>query len=188
MVERYGDGHAVDCSSAAPTGRLTVDACPGNRRWAQLVFDSFLLQAASQVSMLDMRDNMLAADLVRFGGANQDIIWNAFAESGLGRDAATGRRPTPTRRRASPRRTRDNATVTLRPQGDATDAVVRLYVGDYEARAVPVADTDPATALPDTFQIVPGHGVLLRRRRLPASGTPEFTEQFSGRRARGAAT
>src|SRR5439155_7960381 len=26
----------------------------------------------------------------------------------------------------------------------------------YEARAVPVADTDPETAIPDTFQIVPG--------------------------------
>ena len=27
---------------------------------------------------------------------------------------------------------------------------IRLYVGDYEARAMPVADTDPATPLPDT--------------------------------------
>ena len=70
------------------------------------MFDSFLLQAASQVSMLDMRDNMLAADMVRFGGANQDIIWNAFAESGMGRDAATDGAATPTRRRASPRRSR----------------------------------------------------------------------------------
>ena len=52
------------------------------------MFDSFLLQAASQVSMIDMRDNMLAADMARFGGANQDIIWNAFAESGLGQGAA----------------------------------------------------------------------------------------------------
>ena len=34
--------------------------------------------------------------------------------------------------------------------------MVRLYVGDYEARAVPVADTDPATPLSDTFSILPG--------------------------------
>jgi extracellular elastinolytic metalloproteinase len=34
-------------------------------------------------------------------------------------------------------------------------AVLRLYVGDYEARATPVADTDPETDLPDTFSIVP---------------------------------
>ncbi|MFC5112141.1 hypothetical protein [Kibdelosporangium philippinense] len=32
----------------------------------------------------------------------------------------------------------------------------RLYVGDYEARSVPVADTDPATPLPDTVEITPG--------------------------------
>jgi extracellular elastinolytic metalloproteinase len=31
-----------------------------------------------------------------------------------------------------------------------------LYVGDYEARARAVADTDPATPLPDTLQIAPG--------------------------------
>jgi len=49
----------------------------------------------------------------------------------------------------------NNATVTLRPLGDSAGAVVRLYVGGYEARAVPVADTDPETDLPDTFQILP---------------------------------
>ena len=155
FVDRYGQRHARRCSSSAPTGTVAVGSCPGNRRWIQLMFDSFLLQAASQVSMLDMRDNMLAADLVRFGGANQDLIWNAFAESGLGQDAATAAStdtdPTPSF--ASPYA--DNATVTLHPVGDAAGAVIRLYVGDYEARAVPVADTDPATPIPDTFQIVP---------------------------------
>jgi hypothetical protein len=118
------------------------------------VFDSFLLQAASQVSMIDMRDNMLAADLVRFGGANQDVMWNVFAQSGMGQDAVSGPSDAdPTPSFASPYAS--NATVTLRPLGDSAGAVVRLYVGDYEARAVPVADTDPETALPDTFQIVP---------------------------------
>src|SRR5947207_4080675 len=119
------------------------------------MFDSFLLQASGDVSMTDMRDNMLAADLVRFGGANQDLIWNAFAESGLGQDAVSAPGDVdPTPSFASPYAS--NATVTLRPMGDAAGAVVRLYVGDYEARAVPVADTDPETPIPDTFQIVPG--------------------------------
>jgi hypothetical protein len=136
-------------------GLVSADACPGNRRWAQLTIDSFLLQAASQVSMTDMRDNMLAADLVRFGGANQDAIWNAFAESGLGQDAVGGSADTDaTPSFASPYA--NNATVTLRPMGDSAGAVIRLYVGDYEARAVPVADTDPETDIPDTFQILPG--------------------------------
>jgi extracellular elastinolytic metalloproteinase len=36
-------------------------------------------------------------------------------------------------------------------------------VGRYEGRAVPVADTDPATALGDTFRIVPGTYDLIAR-------------------------
>jgi extracellular elastinolytic metalloproteinase len=153
-VQRYGAG-TPSLQQQCADGLVTVDACPGNRRWAQLTFDSFLLQASGQVSMLDMRDNMLAADLVRFGGANQDIIWNAFAQSGMGTDAVSGPADVdPTPSFASPYAS--NATVTLRPLGDSAGAVVRLYVGDYEARSVPVADTDPETDLPDTFQIVPG--------------------------------
>jgi len=154
LVRRYGSGTPA-LQERCAEGLVAIDSCPGNRRWVQLMFDSFLLQATGDVSMTDMRDNMLAADLVRFGGANQDLIWNAFAESGLGQDAVSAPGdidPTPSF--ASP--FASNATVTLRPMGDAAGAVVRLYVGDYEARAVPVADTDPETPIPDTFQIVPG--------------------------------
>ncbi|MDT5037359.1 MAG: extracellular elastinolytic metalloproteinase [Micromonosporaceae bacterium] len=159
LVKRYGAGTPAVQQKCAD-GVLAVDACPGNRRWMQLMFDSFLLQAPSQVGMIDMRDNMLAADLVRFGGANQDLIWNAFAESGLGSDAAGSPADTdPKPSFASP--FADNATVTLRPLGDSAGAVVRLYVGDYEARSVPVADTDPETDTPDTFQIVPNTPVSL---------------------------
>jgi hypothetical protein len=153
LVKRYGGGTPALQQQCAD-GVVSVDACPGNRRWVQLMFDSFLLQASGQVSMLDMRDNMLAADLVRFGGANQDLIWNTFAESGFGQDATTGPADTdPTPSFASPYA--NNATITLNPVGDSAGAIIRLYVGDYEARAVPVADTDPETAIPSTFQIVP---------------------------------
>ena len=181
MVDRYGDGKPstqLDCAE----GRLAVDKCPGNRRWTQLVFDSMLLQAVSQVSMLDMRNNMLAADQLRFAGRNQDIIWNAFAESGMGRDAATvnAADTDPTPSFASPHA--GNATVTLRPKGDSEDAVVKLYIGEYEARAVPVADTDPATALPDTFEIVPGREFSFLA-VAPGFGHTRFTEKFkSGER------
>src|SRR6185437_12475781 len=65
--------------------------------------------------------NMLAADLVRFDGANQDIIWNGFASSGLG-EGATG------------------------APAD-TDPTPSFHS--------PFANTDPATPLPDTFQILP---------------------------------
>jgi hypothetical protein len=153
MVKRYGGG-TPSLQLRCAEGQVQVDSCPGNRRWMQLTFDSFLLQASSQVSMLDMRDNVLAADLVRFGGANQDLLWNAFAESGMGMDASSGPNdPDPVPSFASP--FANNATVKLTPLGDSAGAVLRLYVGDYEARATPVADTDPETDLPDTFSIVP---------------------------------
>ncbi|MFF5175818.1 M36 family metallopeptidase [Micromonospora sp. NPDC000089] len=160
MVKRYGLGtpqRQLDCAQ----GRVAADQCPGNRRWAQLVFDSFLLQAASQVSMLDMRDNLLTADRLRFGGANQALIWAEFARSGMGRDAATaGAADTdPTPSFVSP--AGGNATITLRARGDSADAPIRVYVGAYEARATPIADTDPATPLPDTFEAVDGTYDLL---------------------------
>ena len=153
FIGRYGAG-TPSTQAGCADGLINVNSCPGNRRWVQLVFDSFVLQATNQFSMLDMRDNMLAADLVRFEGANQDIMWNAFAESGMGMDASSGPADVdPVPSFASPYA--NNATVTLRPLGESTGAVIRLYVGDHEARALPVADTDPETELPDTFQIVP---------------------------------
>jgi hypothetical protein len=175
LVKRYGAGTPGSQARCAD-GAVAADACPGNRRWIQLVFDSFLLQAAGQVSMVDMRDNMLAADLVRFGGANQDLIWGAFAESGLGQDAvSTPSDVDPVASFASPYAS--NATVRLSPLGDSAGKVVRLYVGDYEARAVPVADTDPETDLPDTFQILPSTPFHFTAAG-PGLGTRKFTALF----------
>jgi extracellular elastinolytic metalloproteinase len=176
FVNRYGLG-TPSLQLACAEGRTNVQSCPGNRRWIQLMFDSFLLQSASGVSMLDMRDNMLAADLIRFGGANQDIIWTAFAASGMGQDASTngGADTDATPSFASP--FANNATVTLLPVGDAAGAPIRLYVGDYEARAVPIADTDPETSTPDTFQIVPGQQFSFVATG-PGFGARRFTSLF----------
>ncbi|UWZ40946.1 M36 family metallopeptidase [Dactylosporangium matsuzakiense] len=180
FVQRYGAG-TPSLQQRCADGQVTPDACPGNRRWAQLTFDSFLLQASGQVSMADMRDNMLAADLVRFGGANQDLIWNAFAQSGLGTDATSDPADTdPTPSFASPYA--NNATVTLQPLGDSAGANIRLYVGDYEARAVPVADTDPETDRPATFQIVPGQTFTFTAVGA-GFGHKKFTAQFLPGRA-----
>ncbi|MFC0006572.1 M36 family metallopeptidase [Micromonospora siamensis] len=156
MMARYGAGDAALQKSCA-NGQTPVDACAGNRRWIQLVFDSFLLMGVSQVSMVDARDAMLAADRIRFGGADQDLLWNAFAKRGLGEAAAsTGNAdPNPTPSFASPYA--DEATLTLKPvDDDAPVPGAQLFVGRYQARAVPVADTDPATALPDQVRLVPG--------------------------------
>ncbi len=88
FIDRYGAGDAALHKSCA-NGQTPVSGCPGSRRWIQLVFDSFLLMAVGQVSQVDARNALLAADLLRFGGANQDIIWNAFAGRGLGEGATS---------------------------------------------------------------------------------------------------
>ncbi|MET0496091.1 MAG: M36 family metallopeptidase, partial [Actinoplanes sp.] len=154
MIDRYGAGdRALQESCAA--GQTPVEQCPGNRRWLQLVIDSFLLQATGEPSMLDMRDNLIAADRLRFGGANADLLWNVFAGRGFGADATSGPNdldPTPSFRSPAG----ENVEVTFRPAGAGTDRPAKLYVGDYELGAVAVADTDPATTLPDTISLVPG--------------------------------
>ncbi|GAA4987194.1 hypothetical protein HD597_007463 [Nonomuraea thailandensis] len=155
FVKRYGQGSARLQRSCAE-GRTPVDKCPGNRRWAQLSFDALLLMATGAVDYVDHRDALLAADTIRFGGANQDIMWRAFAEHGLGANAASNG---PNDADATPSFVNPagkNGSLQLRPLGEAKGAALRLYVGDYEGRVVPVADTDPATELGDTVEMTPG--------------------------------
>ncbi len=154
FLSRYGSGsRALQESCAAGTTPATE--CPGNRRWAQLVFDSYLLTATGAISMLDMRDNMITADALRFDGVNADLLWNAFAARGMGAGASSGPSDTdPVPSFASPYA--DNVEVTFKALGAAAGKPVRLYVGDYDFGAVPVADTDPATGLPATVTLAPG--------------------------------
>lgn len=140
-----------ECADATATSTpRPADVCPGNRRWVQLMFDAFLLQQGA-TSMLDARDAMIAADQMRFGGANRDVMWAAFARRGMGAGAsvvdADDHEPTPSF--ATP--TGPNSTITF-----ATTGKARIYVGDYEARVTPVADTDPATDLGASAAFTPG--------------------------------
>jgi extracellular elastinolytic metalloproteinase len=155
MIKRYGLGTPA-IQRACADGRIPVERCPGNRRWVQLEYDALLLSANPAVSMVDLRDALLAADRIRFGGANQSLIWTEFARHGLGRDAASAgpgdENPVPSF--ASPHGR--NATIRIVATGQASGQPVRLYVGDHEARSVPIADTDPATPLPDTAEFTPG--------------------------------
>lgn len=139
------------CAQATPTATpRPVETCPGNRRWVQLMFDAFLLQQGA-TSMLDARDAMIAADQMHFGGANADVLWAAFARRGMGVDAsvvdADDHEPVPSF--ATP--TGPVSTITFATSGDA-----KVYVGDYEARVTPVADTDPATDLGASARFAPG--------------------------------
>lgn len=157
MIQRYGAGTPALQKSCA-NGQTPVTSCPGNRRWAQLVFDSFLLMANSANSMVDARDALLGADQIRFGGTNQDILWNAFAKRGLGEAAFSNGAGDPNPRPGFTSPFATEATITFRPVDENGQAVpgARLFVGDYQARAVPVADTDPATPLTNQVRLVPG--------------------------------
>ena len=146
----YGDKkRQLDCAN----GLYAPDACPGNRRWIQLQFDSFLLMSPSP-SMLGARDAMLAADVARFGGANQKEMWRAFAIRGMGANAfsANGNDPTPTPSFESPLET--PATVKFVPvagdEGNTPVAKAKLYVGRFATRTRPIADTDPETVVDAT--------------------------------------
>ena len=146
------------CAVATPTSSpLPASMCPGNRRWIQLVFDAFLLQQGA-TSMLDARDAMIAADRMRFGGADVTVLWRAFASRGMGAGAsvknADDSDPTPSF--ATPKGTGKNVKVTFKGKGNG-----QVYVGQYEARATPVADLDKSTKLGRTVQMAPGRYQLL---------------------------
>ena len=141
-------------------GTTPVAQCPGNRRWVQLLFDAFLLMPTNP-TMVDARNAILAADQARFGGADTADLWAAFARRGLGRFASapnngTGRangvesdvNPLPDFEAVG----QSNATVTFQTTaaGGGTAPEARIYVGHYEARVSPIADTDPGTNAPAT--------------------------------------
>ena len=178
-------------------GQVAVDRCPGNRRWIQLVLDSFLLMPTAP-SMIDARNGILMADTMRFGGANQRELWLAFARRGFGRNAESSNT---TGRAAGVESNQDplpsfaapghpNGTVTFealsRPGREPIDA--RIYVGHHEARVSPIADTNPATNAPasadrdnldakalfapGTYEFIataPGYGAVRFRREITAN-------------------
>jgi hypothetical protein len=162
FIGRYGSGSPT-LQAACAAGQQPVTACPGNRRWIQLVYDAWLLMPTGAVSMVDARNAMLAADQLRFNGVDQDIMWNAFAKRGLGQGASSNGTQDfdPVSSFDSP--FANEATVRFRPAGDAAGADAELFVGRYEARATPVADTVPGTPAQDTFKLVPGTYELIAR-------------------------
>lgn len=146
-------------STRPPTAPLPADRCPGNRRWIQLMFDSFLLQQAG-TSMVDAKNAMLAADGMRFGGADLQVMTDAFARRGLGSSATTvdGEDPDPVAAYDSDLSTEGVLSLSAADYSVASHPAVKgtLFVGDYQARVTPIADTDPATPLGAAPRMVPG--------------------------------
>ncbi|MET0839581.1 MAG: M36 family metallopeptidase, partial [Marmoricola sp.] len=177
------------CAQATATSTPTpATQCPGNRRWLQLMFDAFLLQQGA-TSMLDARDAMLAADRMRFGGANQTVLWNAFARRGMGSNASTPDADSgdPTPGFASPKSSSATVKFAATAPAGATTPAGKVYIGDYEARATPVADTIGSTPLPATAKltagtykvlfVAPGYG--MSRSTLTVTAGQSLTKSFA---------
>jgi extracellular elastinolytic metalloproteinase len=162
FLDRYpsqGTSRGIECAD----GERPVEQCEGNRRWVQTMFDAYLLMPVGP-TFLDARDAYLAADMMRFGGANQDILWRGFARRGFGEDATVvdngDEQPIPSWE--SP--LENEATLTFEaedPDGNPVDA--DIFVGHYEARATPIDDVETFVENPEGYEFVaraPGHGFV----------------------------
>jgi extracellular elastinolytic metalloproteinase len=131
----------------------------------QLTFDAWLLMP-NDVDMLGARDAFLAADKMRFGGANQRELWEVFARRGFGQFASSkdSADSDPMPSFASPL-SRDEAQVAFRvvPVGGGKPIKAEVYVGDYQARVTPIADTDSTTHRTATALFMPGRYHLIVR-------------------------
>ena len=158
-------GEATDVACAR--GQIAPSACPGDRQWIQDYYDAMVMMPRNP-TMIQARDAMLAADQARFGGANLDLLWQGFAMRGFGQSQNTvsNADTSPVPDFSSP--VANNATLNFsadtKDKGAAVPVKAKIYVGDYEARSTPIADTDPATVsdgtnatgnLDDTAQFVP---------------------------------
>ena len=127
---------AASATSPAPAARSRPTQCPGDRRWIQDYYDAMVLMPRN-TTMIQARDAMLAADLARFGGANQDLLWQAFAHARLRPvpDTVEQRRHGSGARLLVAAREQRDAQL-LRDSKDGTPLPVNanIYVGDYEAR------------------------------------------------------
>ena len=165
-------------------GLRTPDTCPGNRRWIQIVFDAMLLMPTAP-SMLQARDAYLAADLMRIASSvswpsNQNELWLAFARRGFGQNASSSNATSnqndldPRPNFESPNQGETTVTFNAVASNEGNAAVkARIFVGHYEARVSPIADTDAATNAPS------GENNLDNVARFVA-GTYEFVAQANG--------
>ncbi|MGI8534938.1 MAG: M36 family metallopeptidase [Mycobacteriales bacterium] len=166
-------------ASGAPAS--TFDGCPGNRRWVTYLFDAMLLQANGSPTMVDMKNAMLAADMLRTKGVDQQTIADAYATRGLGADskAVDAADTDPTPGFASPTAAR-NADVTFALVDDVTGAPVEgsVFVGDFQARATPVATTLGGDNPDATVPLIAGAYDLVVQAK--GYGLQRFTATFTG--------
>jgi len=81
------DEHGYGSDIYAFTGDVNVDG--GNVQALALITEGLKLQPCSP-GFVDGRDAIFAADLAIYGGANECLLWDAFAKRGLGFSADQG--------------------------------------------------------------------------------------------------
>ena len=146
FIDEYGYGSRSRQRECAD-GQRPPEQCPGNRRWIQIVYDAYQLMTPMP-TMLEARNAYLAADMTRFGGANQRILWKGFAWRGFGQSSANSGIEDYQPKPAFDSPLENESVVTFRAlakdEGNAPVAA-SIYVGHHQARVSPIADTDPAT-------------------------------------------
>lgn len=140
---------------ACAAGDRPASQCPGNRRWLQLVFDSLLLLQPDS-GMPTARDALLAADRLRFGGANQTEIWQAFARRGLGPAATLTPLGAARPDFSSPLGTEGTLLVKAVEAASGRPLAAAIRVGRYQAGTSPVTTTDARAGVPRHLHFVPG--------------------------------
>jgi extracellular elastinolytic metalloproteinase len=155
LLDRY-PSQGAQAQRQCADGLRPADECPGNRQWIQTVFDAFLLMPTNP-TMLDARDAYFAADMMRFGGANQDLLWRGFARRGFGENASvTGTQDTnPLPSYESP--LHEEATLRFEAvakdeDGQPVDADV--FVSNYEARTTPIDAVEQFVPNPEGYNFV----------------------------------
>ncbi len=184
FLDKYNGSYPGSNSArqkACANGQYPAQQCPGNRRWIQIMFDAWLLMPGG-VSMLDARDAYLAADMMRFNGANQQIMWKVFAARGMGLNASTvdvsDVDPKPDFQ--SPLEGFKNVKfrVLAADEGNALITNAKIYVGRFEAGATPIADTITGGTVTDTARFVSGDYEFVVV--APGYGHLRFPRTFNG--------
>ena len=147
----------------------------GSEVAARLVTDAMPLSAPDP-SFLDMRDAILAADVDRYHGDNNDTIWTVFAQRGAGASASstTGddTEPTPGFDHAAASRNGKLSGTVVNASNGLPVANAKVIVGEFEARVTPVARTSDAGKF--TTPMVDGTYDLIVQ--APGFGAQRFTD------------
>lgn len=129
----------------------------GKQRHEQLLVDGMKM-TPSKPDFLDARDGILAADRATYGGANQCLLWGAFAKRGMGASATSSAQDQatpatdlpascrPTADAGGPYTTKEGTDVQLSAGGSSTPGGGAGYAWDFDGDGAYDDATGPAPA------------------------------------------